>query len=149
MEIQVEKARSTRSNATGAMIAGALLHVARFLHTHATAHARDGRPAARTSGKCDLEERRGARYDGALQDGRSGEPRLPGERARRGNKKEREKARDQGERGPSRIPGGREEKGDTKKVARRCVLALSERISPSGHNGFIRWGLQTARNFLT
>ncbi|XP_011870405.1 PREDICTED: uncharacterized protein LOC105563424 [Vollenhovia emeryi] len=30
-----------------------------------------GRPTTRTSGKCDSEERRGARYDGAPQDGRS------------------------------------------------------------------------------
>jgi len=40
-----------------------------------------------------LEERRGERYDSELQDGRSGEFRLPGERARRRNKKEKERER--------------------------------------------------------
>lgn len=66
-------ARLEATNVTGAIVVVALLHVARFCAcSHGTCS--DGRSTTRTSGKCDLEERRGARYDDGPQDGRSGEP---------------------------------------------------------------------------
>lgn len=95
--------------------------------SHMQRHACDARSLTRTSGKCDSRERRGTRYDGAAQDGRSGELRLPGECAGRiarpgGKEITKKRLRKEGlaVNGLLRTtsPGNHEEKGDTEKVAR-------------------------------
>lgn len=131
---KVEKTIETRRMLPARSL-GALRCTSRGFAHATTAHA-TSRPATRTSGKCDSEERRGARYDGALQDGRSGETRLPGECARRENKEVREKERRRAtkERGDRRegALATTKRKVTPKRWHTAVCWLCQKRISPSG-----------------